>query len=199
MPEKPPVAARDKVLDNSQANAQQRTPANKTTAPVRVLFVCLGNICRSPTAHGIFQSQVDRAGLTQHIQVDSCGTGDWHIGHAPDPRTSEKAAEYGYDLSSLRARQFCADDFQRFDVLLAMDKQNLNDIEAQRRPNHSANTSGHADLFLRYAGIAEPLEVPDPYYGGEAGFDRVVQLIERASAAILEQLIVVHKLPARPE
>ena len=181
MPAKPP------------AKMQPRKPANKTAPPVRVLFVCLGNICRSPTAHGIFQTHVDRAGLAQHIQVDSCGTGDWHIGHAPDPRTSEKAAQYGYDLSSLRARQFCADDFQRFNVLLAMDKQNLSDIEAQRPPDFG----GRADLFLRYAGVADPLEVPDPYYGGDAGFDRVVQLIERASAAVLEQLIVQHKLPAR--
>ncbi|NNL56380.1 MAG: low molecular weight phosphotyrosine protein phosphatase [Pseudomonadales bacterium] len=154
------------------------------TQSVNVLFVCLGNICRSPTAHGVFAQQVERAGLAKQIQIDSCGTGDWHIGHAPDQRAASKAAEYGYDLSALRARQLAELDFERFDIILAMDQQNLQDIKMQCPPSYA----GVTDLFLRYAGIDEAHEVPDPYYGGEDGFDHVVQLVERGGAALLDRL-----------
>jgi protein-tyrosine phosphatase len=99
------------------------------TEPVRVLFVCLGNICRSPTAHGVFLKRLEEAELSGLIQVDSCGTDGWHVGEAPDPRATEAAAQRGYDFSSLRARQFSPADFNHFDYVLAMDRNNLAVIE----------------------------------------------------------------------
>lgn len=158
----------------------------------RVLFVCLGNICRSPTAHGIFQHKVTQAGLQNEIIVDSCGTGDWHIGHAPDPRTIECATKYGYDLSTLRARKLLASDFIDFDYILAMDKQNLRDAESIC-PDHF---NGELTLFLDVLAESTPQdtdaptirEVPDPYYGGADGFDEVIQLCEKASDAWLNRL-----------
>lgn len=157
---------------------------------VRVLFVCLGNICRSPTAHGILQRLVDTSGLSQHIHIDSAGTGDWHIGKGPDQRTAAAALLRGYDLSPLRARQVAADDFERFDFILAMDLQNLRDLQ-QLRPQ---NFRGELSLFLNYGGSAER-EVPDPYYGDGAGFERVLDLVEDAAEGLLQALVVRYKLP----
>lgn len=150
-----------------------------------VLFVCLGNICRSPTAHGVFQAMVDEQGLTELIAVDSCGTGDWHVGNTPDRRSTAKAAKRGYDISSLRARQFQASDFGRFDYILAMDKKNLAAIE-EMRPD---TFSGHLELFLGYAGNVELEEVPDPYYGGAGGFNYVLDLVEWASEGLLREIV----------
>ena len=151
---------------------------------VKVLFVCLGNICRSPTAHGVFQSMVDNAGLGDAIIVDSAGTGDWHIGRGPDQRMQTSALRRGHDLSNLRARQVCAEDFSQFDLILAMDKQNLADLKNLR------GGSGKAELrlFLDFSPGAKTREVPDPYYGGEAGFEEVLDLVEDASAALLSSL-----------
>ncbi|MBO3277117.1 low molecular weight protein-tyrosine-phosphatase [Pseudomonas schmalbachii] len=150
---------------------------------MRVLFVCLGNICRSPTAEGVFRHKVRQAGLEDLIEIDSAGTGDWHVGKAPDPRTRVAAMRRGYDLSSLRARQVDVLDFSRFDLVLAMDHANLADL---RRLRGSAGTA-ELDLFLRRYGAALD-EVPDPYYGGEGGFEQVLDLIEQASDALLVEL-----------
>ncbi|WP_372777823.1 low molecular weight protein-tyrosine-phosphatase [Litorivivens sp.] len=151
---------------------------------VRVLFVCLGNICRSPTAHAVFQQMVDEQGLGSTILVDSAGTGDWHIGRPPDPRASAAAQQRGVDMSALRARQFQADDFHNFDYILAMDEDNLRDILAQEPGSHSAQVG----LFLDYATHFEEREVPDPYYGGDEGFEHVLNLIEDAARGLLERL-----------
>lgn len=151
---------------------------------VSVLFVCLGNICRSPTAHAVFEGIVEKAGLSDRIVVDSCGTGSWHIGFPPDRRSAAAAAERGYDLSALRARQLCAEDFSQFDYLLAMDVQNLQDINAAA-PEPFA---GHAGLFLDFAQAYQQREVPDPYYGGEQGFELVLDMVEDASAGLLQHL-----------
>ncbi len=151
---------------------------------VRVLFVCLGNICRSPTAHAVFQQMVDEQGLGSTILVDSAGTGDWHIGRPPDPRASAAAQQRGVDMSALRARQFQADDFHNFDYILAMDEDNLRDILAQEPGSHSAQVG----LFLDYATHFEEREVPDPYYGGDEGFEHVLNLIEDAAKGLLERL-----------
>lgn len=153
------------------------------SAPLSVLFVCLGNICRSPTAEAVFRQRLQQRGLDGRITVDSAGTGDWHIGRAPDPRTVAAAARRGYDLSPLRARQVEAADFHRFDWLLAMDRSNLHDLR-QLRP-----ATGRAELalFLSAAGLAEA-EVPDPYYGGADGFTRVLDLVETASDAWIAAL-----------
>lgn len=150
----------------------------------RVLFVCLGNICRSPTAHGVFENLVTQRGLERLVQVDSCGTGDWHIGHAPDQRASAEAASRGYDLSHLRARQVQINDFDEFDYILAMDKQNLADLKAMC----PSDFQGHLGLFLPFAAEASVEEVPDPYYGGDEGFTRVLDMIEAASEGLLREI-----------
>jgi low molecular weight protein-tyrosine phosphatase len=152
--------------------------------PVSVLFVCLGNICRSPTAHGVLEAMVIQRGLEDRIQVDSCGTGDWHVGHSPDTRATAEAAARGYDLSHLRARQVKASDFEQFDYILAMDRQNLADLEAMR----PAHFSGYLGLFLPFAAGGEQLEVPDPYYGGDCGFTEVLEMVEAASEGLLQEI-----------
>ncbi|GAB3472407.1 low molecular weight protein-tyrosine-phosphatase [Azotobacter salinestris] len=150
---------------------------------MRVLFVCLGNICRSPTAEGVFRDRVRAAGLEERIRIDSAGTGDWHVGKAPDIRTRRAARLRGYDLEALRARQVCREDFARFDLILAMDRSNLRDLQAIR----PQGTAAELDLYLhRYA--LEEDEVPDPYYGGEEGFERVLDLLERAGDELLAEI-----------
>lgn len=151
---------------------------------ISVLFVCLGNICRSPTAHAVFQSMVDSEGLSQHIRVDSAGTGDWHLGHAPDQRTSAVAAERGYDMSDLRSRLVEREDFNQFDYIIAMDSENLTNLHAMRPSDYS----GQLDLFLDYSQQSEQTEVPDPYYGGDKGFALVLDLVEEASAGLLAHI-----------
>lgn len=148
--------------------------------PKRVLFVCLGNICRSPTAHGVFQQRVDGAGLSEAVLVDSAGTAGWHCGRAPDPRSQAFAAAHGYDLSALRARQVAAEDFRQFDYILAMDRANLSDLQALRPVDSRAELA----LFLDYADGACD-EVPDPYYGGDDGFVTVLRLVEAAADGLL--------------
>lgn len=150
---------------------------------MRILFVCLGNICRSPTAEGVFRQRVREAGLEQRVLVDSAGTGDWHVGKAPDNRTRRAALRRGYDLSGQRARQVCREDFSRFDLILAMDRANLGDLRALRPQGASAEL----DLYLRRYAV-ERDEVPDPYYGGEDGFEQVLDLIEQASDRLLAEV-----------
>ncbi len=155
---------------------------------VSVLFVCLGNICRSPTAQGIFQHRVDQAGLAERIAVDSAGTGDWHLGSPPDRRAQSHALRRGYDLSSLRARQVTRADFQRFDYILAMDRQNMRGLNALMPDSYA----GRCTLFLDYLNRQEGLEVPDPYYGGDEGFERVLDMIELASSNLLDEISTLH-------
>jgi protein-tyrosine phosphatase len=150
---------------------------------MRVLFVCLGNICRSPTAEGVLRHKLREAGLDGHIEVDSAGTGDWHIGKAADIRTRQAAQQRGYDLSALRGRQVEVADFHSFDLILAMDNSNLRDLQQLRPGNHLAEL----DLFLRRYQL-KPDEVPDPYYGGEAGFAQVLDLLEQACDALVLEL-----------
>lgn len=151
---------------------------------MRVLFVCLGNICRSPTVHGVFRAiaQRDAPGLV--TEVDSAGTADFHVGEPPDPRTCRVAAHRGYDLTDLRARQVEAQDFERFDLLLAMDRANLHALRQVAPPVRRERVQ----LFLEYAGHASLSEVPDPYYGGEAGFIQVLDLAEDASRRLVARL-----------
>lgn len=166
---------------------------------VSVLFVCLGNICRSPTAHGVFQHLVERHNLQHAITVDSAGTGDWHIGRAPDQRSTATASQRGYDLSVLRARQVRAEDFLRFDYILAMDAQNLRDLQSMR----PANFVGELNLFLRYGSLSlhtdssKLREVPDPYYGENDGFERVLDLVEDAAQGLLRAIAQQHQLSLR--
>lgn len=157
---------------------------------VSVLFVCLGNICRSPTAHGVFQHRVVQRGLQDFIRVDSAGTGDWHIGRQPDRRSAAAALRRGYDLDVLRARQVCAQDFREHDYILAMDAQNLRDLQ-QLRPD---DFRGELALFLTYGSHALR-EVPDPYHGEHDGFEQVLDLIEDAADGLLSELVRRHQLP----
>ena len=150
---------------------------------MRVLFVCLGNICRSPTAEGVMRHRLQQAGLAAQVAVDSAGTAAWHIGKAPDPRTCAAAAQRGYRLHELRARQVQAEDFARFDLILAMDYDNLRELQRLRPDSAGAEL----DLLLRRGGLAEH-EVPDPYYGGSDGFERVLDLVESACERLIEQI-----------
>ena len=150
----------------------------------KVLFVCLGNICRSPTADGIFRNLVAQANLDHKILVDSAGTGDWHIGKAPDARTVAAARNRGYDLSVLRARQVNKNDFAEFDYVLAMDNSNLKDLQRMRPFDYK----GHLGLFLEFGSRGDYLEVPDPYYGGKEGFELVLDLVEDAAQGLLNHI-----------
>ncbi len=151
---------------------------------MKLLFVCLGNICRSPTAHGVFRAIAAREAPGLVTEVDSAGTADYHTGDPPDPRTVRVGALRGYDLSGLRARQVERVDFERFDLLLAMDRANL----AALRALAPSTRRERAQLFLEYAGHPAMLEVPDPYYGKEADFERVVDLVEQASRSLVARL-----------
>lgn len=151
-----------------------------------VLFVCLGNICRSPTAEGVFREKVNQTGLSDKIFIDSAGTSAYHAGEAPDPRSQEEALRHGYDLSAQKSRQVINQDFQKFDLIIAMDKSNLKNLMLL----NSGSYSNKFKLFL--ADFAPELgitEVPDPYYGGDKGFTQVVELIETASDGLLQYIL----------
>lgn len=152
---------------------------------IHVLFVCLGNICRSPTAHGLFEAYVKANQLDHRIAVDSAGTAAWHVGCPPDSRSVEAAYGRGYALDHLRARQVQPEDFEQFDYILAMDRENLANLEAMR----PADFAGHLGLFLSFADEIEAVEVPDPYHGGPQGFEEVLDMIEAASDGLLARLV----------
>ena len=143
---------------------------------VRVLFVCTGNICRSPTAEGVLRHLAQEAGVEVH--VESAGTGDWHVGHPPDERAQHHARVRGYDLSAQRARQVGPSDFEAFDLVVAMDRGHMRTLERQCPRAHRAK------LRLLVAGR----DVPDPYYGGPEGFERVLDMVETACRALLEEI-----------
>jgi len=151
---------------------------------VRILFVCLGNICRSPTAEVVFRAVASREAPDIVLEVDSAGTAGYHAGEQPDRRTRQAAARRGYDLSALRARVVEPRDFEYFDLILAMDRENLRAL--QRRAPEQARE--RLRLFLEFAPDAGISEVPDPYYGGPNGFEDVLDLIEAASRGLIEHL-----------
>jgi protein-tyrosine phosphatase len=154
---------------------------------MRILFVCMGNICRSPTAEGVMRALVREAGLEEEIEVDSAGTGDWHVGSPPDSRSSEAAARRGVTLTGA-ARQVSPDDFDEFDLIVAMDRANL---RALRGLAPGAEARERVRLLREYDPAASggvDLDVPDPYYGGERGFDDVLDLVEAACRGLLDQV-----------
>jgi len=152
------------------------------TTPPAILFVCLGNICRSPTAEAVFRRKAQIAGLD--VIIESAGTGAWHAGEPPDPRAIEHGERKGYDFSGQSARKVTAADFSRFDYVLAMDQSNLSELRSVCPPGYS----GHLSRFLRFAPNNENKNVPDPYYGGTDGFTQVINLIEEASDGLIEHL-----------
>jgi protein-tyrosine phosphatase len=153
-------------------------------SPTRVLFVCLGNICRSPLAEGVFRSLVEEAGLGSQFEIDSAGTGSWHVGEQPDARAVMVARDHGVELDS-RARQVTEDDLVAFDHIVAMDHDNLRTLERM-----AASSGDDADIRLLRAYDSDPDgdEVPDPYYGGVSGFENVYQIVRRSCEGLLAHL-----------
>ena len=149
-----------------------------------VLFVCLGNICRSPTAEAVFRAAAQRAGIASRLIIDSAGTGEWHIGNPPDYRSIAHGAKRGYDLTPLRARRIEREDFARFDWILAMDRAILDEL-SRMRPEGSP---GHLGLFLDLAPHLNRRDVPDPYDRGAEVFETVLDLVEAASDAFVARL-----------
>lgn len=155
---------------------------------VRILFVCLGNICRSPTAEGVFRALIEREGLADRIQIDSAGTHDYHVNKPPDRRAQAAALRRGIDISGLRGRQVLRADLERFDYVLAMDRENLDHLLALSPPEYRHKVR----LFLEYAPQRPEREVPDPYYGGAAGFDRVLDMLSEAAYGLMTELRTRH-------
>jgi protein-tyrosine phosphatase len=145
-----------------------------------VLFVCLGNICRSPLAEGIFRALVEEAGLQDRFAIDSAGTGAWHVGNPPDPRSIGVAGRHGIDITGQRARQVRPEDFHRFGTIVAMDRDNLAALEAK---------AGASSVTLRLLLDEPPQDVPDPYYGGPDGFEEVYRMIRSGGEALLARLV----------
>ncbi len=151
---------------------------------IKVLFVCMGNICRSPTAHGIFEKKVEEEGLSHLIEVDSAGTHAYHIGKQPDRRSQQVALTHGLDLSHLKGRQVNIADFDYYDYILAMDNDNYHDL-LQLCEGENCNK---VHLFLKYAENIHIDEVPDPYFGGDKGFDNVYDMIVQASNGLFDEI-----------
>jgi protein-tyrosine phosphatase len=151
---------------------------------MKILFVCLGNICRSPTAEVVFREIAARDAPDLQVEIDSAGTAAYHVGAPPDSRTCQAALRRGYDMSALRARVVEVQDFTRFDLILAMDRQNLEALQS-RAP---AETRSRIRLFLEFAPETDTTEVPDPYYGGANGFEEVLDLVEAAAQGLLQHV-----------
>jgi protein-tyrosine phosphatase len=159
----------------------------------RILFVCLGNICRSPMAEGVFRRVAEEEGLIDRFEIDSAGLGDWHIGQAPDHRAQKAARSRGVDISDQSARQVVDEDFERFDLLLVMDRSNYAELKAL------APAKAHAKIrpFLDFAPHVGTSDVPDPFFGGAEGFDRALDLIEAASRGLLASLTDKEKVQVK--
>lgn len=153
-------------------------------AALRVLFVCMGNICRSPTAQGVFEKMLEDAALTCDVEVDSAGTHAYHVDEPPDPRSQKAAKARGIDLSTQQARKVEASDFETFDYIVAMDRDNLAKLTAACPEAHQERLH----LFLDFTAEHKDSDVPDPYYGGSRGFERVLDLVEAASKGLIERL-----------
>ena len=154
---------------------------SQTSTHYHLLFICMGNICRSPTAEGVFRHLIQQSGLTQYLTIDSAGTHDYHPNSPPDPRSQQHAARRGYDLSPLRARQLNDLDFEKFDLLLVMDWDNLALTEERCPPEHMRKLRRMTEFCMKH----DASVIPDPYYGDSDGFDHVLDLIEDASKGLL--------------
>jgi protein-tyrosine phosphatase len=152
--------------------------------PIRVLFICTGNICRSPSAEGVFRQKVADAGLADRVKTDSAGTHDYHVGDAPDPRAQKVAAKRGYDLSKLCGRQVIRRDFTEFDHVLAMDQINMKELGRLCPREHAHKVR----LFMEFAYGSAVREVPDPYYGSADDFERVLDMLESAAEGLLDHV-----------
>jgi protein-tyrosine phosphatase len=155
-----------------------------SSSQTAVLFVCLGNICRSPLAEGVFRHLVDQEGLADRFEIDSAGTGAWHVGDPPDARSTLVAEQHGIVLDS-RARQVEPDDFERFDYIIVMDRDNLRTLERMSENNGS---EARIELLRMYEAERDGDEVPDPYYGGSSGFEQVYKMVKRSCQGLLRHL-----------
>jgi len=159
---------------------------------IRVLFVCLGNICRSPLAHGVLRHAIEQRGLGEDLAVDSCGTSAYHNGGGSDPGSVTVARQHGIDISDLISRRLTAADYRNFDLLVAMDRQNERDI-LERQPG---NTEPHIVRFMDFVEGAGSPDVPDPYYGGAGGFQVVYELIEAGMDPLIDFALTLHSSPS---
>jgi low molecular weight protein-tyrosine phosphatase len=159
----------------------------------RILFVCLGNICRSPMAEGVFRRVVEEEGLIDRFEIDSAGLGDWHIGQAPDHRAQSAARSRGIDISGQSARQIEDEDFDRFDLLLVMDRSNYAELKG-RAP---AQARAKIRPFLEFASHVGTKDVPDPFFGGAEGFDHALDLIEAAARGLLASIVAEETVPVK--
>ncbi len=159
--------------------------------PLKVLFVCMGNICRSPTAEGCFRKHLADYNLSDHFQVDSAGTISAHVGEPPDPRSCEMALDHGVDLSTTRARKITAGDFDYFDYIIAMDSDNIKRLNSMSNQNSAAQLS----LLMQWDDTTQLSEVPDPYYGGHSGFEDVFTLLENTTLTLLKKLCIHNSIP----
>lgn len=158
----------------------------------KVLFVCLGNICRSPTAEAVMRSKLQERGLENYFDIGSAGTGNWHVGECPDARAQKAALMRGYDMSQIRARQITEKDFRQYDLILAMDRSNI----ANMRRVCPSGCLSKIDLLLSYASDANIDEVPDPYYGEEDGFNMVLDLLEKACNNLISTVCAQKRIGA---
>jgi protein-tyrosine phosphatase len=156
----------------------------ESLAARRILFVCMGNICRSPTAEGVFRKLLEEQAPELDVQIDSAGTHGYHMGAPPDPRACRAAERRGIDLRTLRARRVTEQDFEHFELVLAMDEQNLEFLLELCPPDYRSRVR----LLMEFAPHLERREVPDPYYGGNTGFERVLDLVEEAAVGLLDHL-----------
>jgi protein-tyrosine phosphatase len=172
------------ILDKLRRNKPDADAPMPEDAAHRLLFVCMGNICRSPTAEGVFRKVWMERAPDLALYVDSAGTHAYHVGQPPDPRAQRAALRRGVDLSMQRARKVVEEDFERFDLVLAMDRLNVELLKEVSAPEHHERIR----LFLEFAPQLKRVEVPDPYYGGSNGFEHVLDLVEEASLGLLEHL-----------
>ena len=157
---------------------------------IKVLFVCMGNICRSPSAEGVFRDKISAAGLSNKVYIDSAGTHAYHVGNPPDPRSQEAAIKRNFDLSAQRARKVEVSDFDEFDYVIAMDMSNEDDLQAICPDGKEEKIH----LFLKFSANTSTKEVPDPYYGGGNGFETVLDLIEDAADGLIVHLQKHHPI-----
>lgn len=151
---------------------------------INILFVCMGNICRSPSAEGFFARALAGSDCAEQISIDSAGTHGYHVGHPPDNRATETAAGFGVDISGLRARKVNIGDFDRFDLIVAMDRSNFADLQAMR----PAESKARVVSMMDYHPQRQPNEVPDPYYGGMSGFTYMCEMLQLATQGLLEEV-----------
>ncbi len=176
---------RDYIATGNQKRQQKTVRMESKKSKIFVLFVCMGNICRSPTAEGVFRHLVINEAPDLEIEIDSAGTHAYHAGSPPDKRAQQAARQRGISLSSIRARVVEPDDFYRFDYVLAMDESNFDDLALLCPPDKKDCLR----LFLEFSSSPEIRNVPDPYYGGDAGFEKVLDLVEDAARGLLETLV----------